>query len=388
MDKQFTDSARKVMVLAEQEARGLGHQYVGTEHVLLGILGEGSGVTMGALATCGVDAGKVRTEIEKLVQRGPDSAGISKIPRTRRANKAIEYARDEARILSHQWIGPEHLLMGLIREDQGVAGLVLRSLGLNAKKVGQEVFKIRLSQFKMVERVVRPVRVTTVAKRKMREELLAHLEAIYEQEQARLGDSAAAMKEAASRLGDPVELSRELQSSVTFAQWCGYHAERRFGWRPPEHAVRWMARLAVQLFGMLATGMALLMGVAVWRLGWDRTILIALRPLEIALLLVPADVFLLGLLYFTLRDALWGPPWARRSRAKVVWLGVLIAMVVMGTGFVFGGVAYWDAGRGIDLMYRCGIAGIVVAIWTLVYAHSVGPIEIRDTVWACLDVQD
>src|SRR5262245_31135769 len=129
MYERFTDNARKVMKLADQEARGLHHEYVGTEHILLGLVSEGRGVAANVLKNLRVDLEQVRSEVETIVTTGPEGTRKpKKLPQTPRAKKVIEYAIEEARNLSHNYVGTEHLLLGLLREQEGVAGQVLRSL--------------------------------------------------------------------------------------------------------------------------------------------------------------------------------------------------------------------------------------------------------------------
>src|ERR1700755_1818199 len=130
MYERFTDRARKVMQLANQEAQRFNHEYVGTEHVLLGLVKEGSGVAANVLKNLDVDLRKIRVEVEKIVQSGPDMVTMGKLPQTPRAKKVIEYAIEEARNLNHNYVGTEHLLLGLLREQEGVAAQVLMNLGL------------------------------------------------------------------------------------------------------------------------------------------------------------------------------------------------------------------------------------------------------------------
>jgi ATP-dependent Clp protease ATP-binding subunit ClpC len=129
MFERFTDRARKVMALANQEAQRFNHEYIGTEHILLGLVKEGSGVGANVLKNLDVDLRKVRLEVEKLVKRGPDMVTMGKLPQTPRAKKVIEYAIEEARSLNHNYVGTEHLLLGLLREQDGVAAQVLMNLG-------------------------------------------------------------------------------------------------------------------------------------------------------------------------------------------------------------------------------------------------------------------
>jgi ATP-dependent Clp protease ATP-binding subunit ClpC len=142
MYERFTDRARKVMQLANQEAQRFNHEYIGTEHILLGLVKEGSGVAANVLKNLDVDLRKIRLEVEKLVQSGPDMFTMGKLPQTPRAKKVIEYAIEEARNLNHNYVGTEHLLLGLLREEEGVAAQVLRNLGLKLEDVREEVLNL------------------------------------------------------------------------------------------------------------------------------------------------------------------------------------------------------------------------------------------------------
>src|SRR5512137_1309224 len=117
MFERFTDRARKVMALANQEAQPFNHEYIGTEHILLGLVKEDSGVGANVLKNLGVDLRKVRLEMEKLVKSGPNRVTTRKLPPTPRAKKVIEYAIEEARSLNHNYVGTEHMLLGLVRVD-------------------------------------------------------------------------------------------------------------------------------------------------------------------------------------------------------------------------------------------------------------------------------
>ena len=130
------------MALANQEAQRFNHEYIGTEHVLLGLIKEGSGVGANVLRNLGVDLPKVRMEIEKLVKAGPDMVTMGKLPQTPRAKKVVEYAIEEARNLNHNYVGTEHLLLGLLREHDGVAAQVLLNLGLKLEEVRGEVLSL------------------------------------------------------------------------------------------------------------------------------------------------------------------------------------------------------------------------------------------------------
>src|SRR5215208_1314526 len=142
MFERFTDRARKVMALANQEAQRFNHEYIGTEHILLGLVKEGSGVGANVLKNLDVDLRKVRLEVEKLVKSGPDMVTMGKLPQTPRAKKVIEYAIEEARNLNHNYVGTEHLLLGLLREHDGAAAQVLRNLGLKLEEVREEVLNL------------------------------------------------------------------------------------------------------------------------------------------------------------------------------------------------------------------------------------------------------
>ncbi|NLF08060.1 MAG: AAA family ATPase, partial [Pirellulaceae bacterium] len=142
MYERFTDRARKVMQLANQEAQRFNHEYIGTEHILLGLIKEGSGVAANVLKNLDVDLRKIRLEVEKLVQSGPDMVTMGKLPQTPRAKKVIEYSMEEARNLNHNYVGTEHILLGLLREQEGVAAQVLMNLGLRLEDVREEVLNL------------------------------------------------------------------------------------------------------------------------------------------------------------------------------------------------------------------------------------------------------
>jgi ATP-dependent Clp protease ATP-binding subunit ClpC len=139
MFNRFTERARKVIILAKEEARRFNHDYIGTEHILLGLIREGEGVAAAVLQKLEVSLENIRLEIEKLVQPGPTTQIIGDIPFTPRAKKALELAAEEARSLGHNYIGTEHLLLGLIREGEGIASQVLLNLGMDLNSVRNEV---------------------------------------------------------------------------------------------------------------------------------------------------------------------------------------------------------------------------------------------------------
>ncbi len=140
--ERFTDRARKVMQLANQEAQRFNHEYIGTEHILLGLIKEGSGVAANVLKNLDVDLRKIRHEVEKLVRSGPDLVTMGRLPQTPRAKKVVEYSMEEARMLNHNYVGTEHILLGLLREQEGVAAQVLMNLGLKLDDVRREVLNL------------------------------------------------------------------------------------------------------------------------------------------------------------------------------------------------------------------------------------------------------
>ena len=142
MFNRFTERARKVIILAKEEARRFNHDYIGSEHILLGLIREGEGVAAAVLQKMGLSLENIRLEVEKLVQPGPATQIMGDIPFTPRAKKALELAAEEARALGHNYIGTEHLLLGLIREGEGVASQVLLNLGLDLERVRNEVMEI------------------------------------------------------------------------------------------------------------------------------------------------------------------------------------------------------------------------------------------------------
>ena len=141
MFERFTEKAIKVIMLAQEEARKLGHNFVGTEQVLLGLIGEGTGTAAKALKAMGVNLKDARIEVEKIIGRGSGFIAVE-IPFTPRAKRVLEFSWDEARQLGHNYIGTEHILLGLIREGDGVAARVLENLGVDLNKVRANVIKM------------------------------------------------------------------------------------------------------------------------------------------------------------------------------------------------------------------------------------------------------
>jgi len=141
MFERFTDRARRVVVLAQEEARMLNHDYIGTEHILLGLIHEGEGVACKALQALGVNLDAVRAEVESLLGVGTEAAA-GHIPLTKRAKKTFELALREAMQLGHNYVGTEHILLGLLREGEGIAGQVLTRLGADQNTVRREVTRL------------------------------------------------------------------------------------------------------------------------------------------------------------------------------------------------------------------------------------------------------
>jgi ATP-dependent Clp protease ATP-binding subunit ClpC len=138
--ERFTERARQVVVLAQDEARGLSHNYIGTEHILLGLLREEEGLAAKALDELGVTVEEIRNQVARIVGQG-DEVATGQIPFTPRAKKVLELALREALALGHNWIGTEHVLLGLARENQGVAARILLDRGISAERIAESVLR-------------------------------------------------------------------------------------------------------------------------------------------------------------------------------------------------------------------------------------------------------
>jgi hypothetical protein len=386
MSPQFDDHAKKTLELAQSEARAMGHNYVGTEHILLALMQVGFDAAAHLLGHFHLTIEQLRAEIEKLVHRDERPIPPGKLPLTPRASRAIEYAQAEAGLLKLGSIGPEHLLLGLCREPDGVASQVLRNLGVQPENLRSEVFRIRLEQFKIVERAVRPVRAGTAWKRKTREELLSHLTAIYDEELERLHDPDQALESAAERFGEPAELSLDLTASLPTSERRAYLFERWFGWRAPETALRFVLRQALVSFLIIA---------AIWCVPLltllvtdvDNHQLGNLGRIALAMLFfAPALQLTVGWLYYSLRDAMFGPSWASKSRSKAIVFDALIALSVAASLFGFVGLVKWNLGEAILSLAWIIPGALATAIGFALAARHRGPVEIADTVWACMDL--
>jgi ATP-dependent Clp protease ATP-binding subunit ClpC len=141
MFERFTEKAIKVIMLAQEEARRLGHNFVGTEQILLGLIGEGTGIAAKVLKSMGINLKDARVEVEKIIGRGSGFVAVE-IPFTPRAKRVLELSLEEARQLGHNYIGSEHLLLGLLREGEGVAARVLESLGADPNNIRTQVIRM------------------------------------------------------------------------------------------------------------------------------------------------------------------------------------------------------------------------------------------------------
>lgn len=146
MSNRFSEHVQRVIIIAQEESKRLNHDYVGTEHILLGLMALGEGVAAKVLNTMGVDLRKVRAEVEKLVGTGDNVMLLGEIPFTPRAKKVLELAVDEAQSLKHPYVGTEHVLMGILREEEGIAARVLENLGVHIDEVREEVLNLMAEQ--------------------------------------------------------------------------------------------------------------------------------------------------------------------------------------------------------------------------------------------------
>jgi ATP-dependent Clp protease ATP-binding subunit ClpC len=142
MSNRFTDRVQRVIIIAQEEAKRLNHDYVGTEHILLGLVAIGEGVAAKVLINLGIDLRKLRAEVEKLVGTGDNVMLLGEIPFTPRAKKVLELAVEEAQSMGHTYVGTEHLLLGLLREEEGIAARVMENLGVRINDVREEVINL------------------------------------------------------------------------------------------------------------------------------------------------------------------------------------------------------------------------------------------------------
>jgi ATP-dependent Clp protease ATP-binding subunit ClpC len=377
-----------MLKLAAEEARQLNHEYIGTEHILLGLVAEDSSVAAHLLRAQGVHANVIRQGIDSLVQRGTQPVTLLELPLTPRAKQAIEYAHDEARAVNQKHTDAEHLLLGLLREPDGVAGLLLQKLGIKPQEVRAEALKTRLNLMKVVERAVRPVKASIMQKRKMREELFAHLTASYDQELTRLHDPSTALAEATRRFGESRELAEELQAALPRSERISYFMEQWVAYRAPESAARYSLRLAGYVFVLLAVILGLVTGGVFLRYGWIADVQTLARVLGAIVLLTPPAQFIVMLTYIKMRDALWGAFGSRKSPARVLMFAVLIAAIAELYLMGVAAVARWDLGTALEAARLGGVISVFCALAFALFAYVSGPSEIRDTQWALLDIAE
>lgn len=385
MTHSLTSQSRKVLALANEAARSFNHEYVGTEHILLGLIEERSSGVAEVLETFKIDADKIRAEIEQLVTRGSALVALQTLPLTPRAQHAIDDAYNETRLMSERCIGPEHLFLGLMNDPAGVACQVLLNLGIKPHDLRKEVFKVRIEQMRIVERIVRPLRASTPRKRKMREELLAHLSAIYDQEFVRLHTPEAALKAAAERFGNPDELSEQLQAALPFLEHFDFFVESWFAWRAPESVARYALRQALIALSILTTVFPLLFLGIILRYGWSHDLWSLIRVLVSLTLLTPPAQFVITFAWIKMRDSLWGVFGSRKSIVRAFVYGAAIAGVVMASFMAFAWAASWTFRVAIDAWPLAATAGVATAVATYIAVRVSGPTTIRDTLWAMLD---
>ena len=147
MNYNFTDRVRKVLAMAREEAIRLQHDYVGTEHILLGLIREGEGVAAAVLTNLSVDLEQIQQQVEESVRRGKATIALGELPYTSRAKKVLEFAMAEARELNHSYVGTEHLLLGLLREEKGIAAEVLNQLGVTLEEARRQTLKLLGSSY-------------------------------------------------------------------------------------------------------------------------------------------------------------------------------------------------------------------------------------------------
>jgi hypothetical protein len=387
MTHSLTNQSRKVLTLANEAARSFNHAYVGTEHILLGLVEEQSAGFAEVIGALGVDAGKIRAEIERLVTRCPEPVTLKTLPLTPRARHAIDHAHNETRLMDESCVGPEHLFLGLMNEPSGIACQVLLNLGINRRDLTKEVFKVRLAQMKIVERIVRPVRASTPRKRKMREELAAHLSAIYDQELKTLHNSTAALKAAASRLGDPAELAAELQEALPYHERISSFIERWFAWRAPESLGHFAVRQGVLTFYILAIVLPPLAAAVVLRYGWTPDTKTFVRVLASILAITPPAQTAFCWAALKLRNTLWGVFGSRKSTSSLLMYGTLTALIVMVSFVGFAWAIEGSLVKVLEAPTFCLFAGVAAAVGSYLVARFTGPATIRDTLWAMLDTE-
>jgi hypothetical protein len=237
-----------------------------------------------------------------------------------------------------------------------------------------------------VERAVRPVQACREHKDRMREELLAHLTELFEEERARLGDPAAALEEAIRRFGAAAELTPQLQGTVCRTERLEFLAERWLTWQAPESAAQYALRLAGQLFLLSMMLSAIVVLVVVLTEGWAPDLWMRLRVGVSFLIVLHTDLFLLALLYARLREAMWGGLAVKRSWLRAAVLMLLLALAVPASGVAYGVIALGSWTLSLELLYLWYPFAILIPLAFSLWAWFRGPAEIRHAEWACLDI--
>jgi hypothetical protein len=381
----LTDRAQQALALAPQESKRYRHDFIGTEHILLALIADETGEVARILQTFGIDAPRIRRHVEWLCAPGTSDRPASVLPFTPRANRALKIAAEESRDAAQKSVDTGHLLLGLLREPDGVAGKVLAQLGVELLDLREEVLKIRRAQMKLVERCVRPVRASAPRRRKMREELLAHLSGIYEEELARGSNPAVALHAAVDRFGDPVALAAELNRSLPLSERLGRYINPNLTRRPNESPARYMLRVAAGITAFVAIFHCILILLVTFKDGWNTSLILA-KPILAALPFMFVDTLVLGLLYLKLRDAMWGTPWTQRSKRLVLAAGALITLVSFGSASTFNLLAGLDPAHAVRALYITMLVAAVTAVVFPMVALVHGPEQISDAVWAALDI--
>jgi ATP-dependent Clp protease ATP-binding subunit ClpC len=335
----------------------------------------------------GLDVARIRSKVERLVQRGSEPVSTGALRHTPRTQQVIEFAHDEAQSVGQKVVDVEHLLIALLREPDGVAGVALNNLGVKPEQLRAEALRTRIELMKIVERAVRPVPSSTPRKRKMREELLAHLSTIYEEELARRGKVSTAYKEAARRFGAPAELAQEFQASLPIHERISHFMERFVAYRAPESAARYSLRLAWHTFALLAAVLGIVTAGVALRYGWTNDVKTLARVLGAIVVLTPPAQFVIGLAYIKLRDAMWGAFGSRKSPGRVLVLAMLIAAAAQLYLMGVAAVIRMDLSTALDAARLGGIIAVISAVAFAVLAYISGPTEIRDTQWALLEIE-
>ena len=385
MNSRPSEEIRKILTAAAEESRKLHHGYVGTEHILLALLSHPP--TVQILQRFQITPEQIHSEIASLIQPGSASADTPNPPLTDRAKYALDIAAAEAGFANQRQTDPSQLLLGLFSAF-GVAGVTLRSLNdaLTVELLREQVFRIRLAQLRLIERTVRPVQAGTPRKLKMREELLAHLESIYAEELARTQNPDTALAAAAHRFGNPADLTRELQSTVPAHERLSWHLERRFGWRAPEHASKYLLRFTLQFLAFFGILFTIFAAVVVAIDGLIPDAISILYPALLALVATAASLYLLGNLYFLTRDALFGVFGSPKSKSRLA----LLAAATFATTFAIGaGYITASAGSIRDLpqaFASLALAAGILTVFSLLHARFGGPREIQQTHWESLNL--